>query len=74
MDATAGPVYARLGCEQPLIRRVLPNGTLEKAADFRRRTCCSVECRKIVQQAGLGGRSPRWATPPRLAAWDDAGA
>lgn len=54
-----GPVCARSGCGRPLVRRVLPSGKLESAADFRRRTCCSPECRREVQRAGLGLPSRR---------------
>jgi hypothetical protein len=49
-----GPVCARIGCGRPIVRRVLPNGKLESSADFRRRTCCSPECRRKVQHTGLG--------------------
>lgn len=49
-----GPVCARVGCGRPLVRRVLPSGKLESSTDFRRRTCCSPECRRQVQRAGLG--------------------
>lgn len=54
-----GPVCARPGCGKPLVRRVLPSGKLESSADFRRRTCCSAECRRAVQRAGLGLPSRR---------------
>lgn len=54
-----GPVCARVGCGKPLVRRILPSGKLESAADFRRRTCCSPECRREVQRAGLGLPSRR---------------